>query len=158
MLNEVTPSGRIPHSSPSSYAFPTGRFFSAAAIGRYFRVQSRPVRVNNRTSLSSIRAWMRYPSNLISCNQSKLSGGCFTNSVSWGFTHRNRICADHCINGCRGDSRDCLSRHQPRQRLVLASLLDSPLEGDGFELPVPRELIAAGGRNPPASGSTSALD
>ena len=35
---------------------------------------------------------------------------------------------------------------------------DSPLEGDGFELPVPRELISAGGRNPAASGSTSALD
>jgi hypothetical protein len=25
-------------------------------------------------------------------------------------------------------------------RLVLAGLLDSPLEGDGFELPVPREI------------------
>jgi hypothetical protein len=35
---------------------------------------------------------------------------------------------------------------------------DSSLEGDGFELPVPRELISAGGRNPAASGSTSALD
>src|SRR5580700_6308451 len=35
---------------------------------------------------------------------------------------------------------------------------DSPLEGDGFELPVPRELISAGGRNPAASVSTSALD
>src|SRR6202047_379001 len=35
---------------------------------------------------------------------------------------------------------------------------DCLLEGDGFELPVPRELISAGGRNPAASGSTSALD
>src|ERR1700730_13403481 len=57
----------------------------------------------------------------------------------------HRIFADRSIHGGPSNTPDCLSRHQPQQRLVLASLLDSPLEGDGFELPVPgREPVRRG--------------
>ena len=48
-----------PDSSPSRYACLTGSFDSAAAMGRYLWLQSRPVRVKSRTSPESTRACIR---------------------------------------------------------------------------------------------------
>jgi hypothetical protein len=46
-LTDVFPSGRTPHSPSSRYACLAGRVNTAAAIGRYLCVQSRPVRVSS---------------------------------------------------------------------------------------------------------------
>src|SRR6185312_12739375 len=55
-LNAVRPSGRTPQSSPSRYADLTGGSARASAMAVYLEVQSRPVRVNRRTSPLSRRA------------------------------------------------------------------------------------------------------
>ena len=107
-----------------------GLFLSSSRFGlfpvlcseRKGRSSSRRLRSGSRSARKGARPYRWCLQNLINDRS--------------GF-HRNRICADRSINGCRGDSRDCLSRHQPQQRLVLAGLLDSPLEGSGFELSVP---------------------
>ncbi|HWY49225.1 MAG TPA: LysR family transcriptional regulator [Bryobacteraceae bacterium] len=57
-----------------------------------------------------------------------------------------------------GEPRIPARRHRWEAAPKVRFAQDSLLEGDGFELPVPRELISAGSRNPAASGSTSALD
>ena len=91
MLNEVVPSGRTPHSSPSKYACDAGMDLNASAIFGYLFVQLSPVRVSSRTSPPSSRACIRYPSNLISCNQSPAAGGSLTSFESCGFTKPGRM-------------------------------------------------------------------
>jgi len=52
----------------------------------YFSVQSLPRRVRICALPETSRACIRYPSNLISCNQSGPSGAFSTSFASWGFT------------------------------------------------------------------------
>src|SRR6516225_1205344 len=83
-LNEVVPSGRTPHNSPSRYARRASSDDTADAMAGYLWVQSNPVRVSSRTAPRSSRACIRYPSNLISCSHSDPSGGASTSLVSCG--------------------------------------------------------------------------
>jgi hypothetical protein len=86
-LNDVFPSGRTPENSSSKYACLAGRADTAAAIGGYLCVQSRPVRVSSCAFQRSKRACMRSPSYLISCSHSGPCGALSTSLQSCGFTH-----------------------------------------------------------------------